>query len=483
MTALLKQYRWLAIAVVVAGVGLFLLLNGSDADQDDLLLYTVKPAPFSSEVVESGVLRSMNSITISSNLPSNRAKIIKLVREGKYVHKGDMLVEFDDEPLLKDKQKQINSIHELEGLLKQATEEYRLQRLESDKTLASIDHDIAMFKLDNRNNREGDFQVQKRELMGNLSDARNEWQQASKDYEDLKALLADGFVTKNEVEQARIKMKHAENTYQLQKKKIQVLKDIAIPAENQKAESEISKRSKDLERQKKMAMMSSMRSQAIIGRNQAKLAASREALKATEKYLQDVRILAPASGFVIFQPVPILAERRKVHVGDSVWANQGFIVLPDISKMAVEIKVREVDIHKVKIGQAAQIQLDSYPDLKLTGSVASMGAIAESDAEYQGGKFFRVNVLIQNADQRMRPGMTARTEISAGEFASILQIPLNAVFSKQGKDYCYVWDDGEAQAREIQTGVSNDNFIVIQKGLTAGERVLLAAPDGMNLEQ
>jgi len=83
----------------------------------------------------------------------------------------------------------------------------------------------------------------------------------------------------------------------------------------------------------------------------------------------------------------------------------------------------------------------------------------------------------------MRPGMTARTEISAGSYDSMLQIPLNAVFSKQGKDYCYVWDDGEARARGIETGVSNDNFVIILKGLKAGEQVLLAAPDGLNLGQ
>ncbi len=482
MMVQLKQYRWVVAATLVV-LGLLLLLRSQHQGEDGLLLYTVKAAPFSSKVVESGVLRSMNSITISSSLPSNRAKIIKLVREGKYVNKGDLLVEFDDEPLLKDKQKTEADIHELEGLLKQAAEEYRLQRLENDKTLAAIAHDIKMLKLENRNNREGDLQVRKRELMGSLSDARNEWQQAKTDYEDVKALLKDGFVTKNEVEQARIKMLHAKNAYQLQQKKIQVLNNIAIPAENQKAESEVSKREKDLERQKKMASMSLLRSQAVIERTQAKLNARRAALAQTEKYLKQVRILAPASGFVIFREVPILTERRKVHVGDSVWTNQGFMVLPDISKMAVEIKVREVDIHKVKIGQAAVIQLDSYPDLKLAGSVASIGAIAESDAKYRGGKFFRVNVLIRDADQRMRPGMTARTEISAGSYDSILQIPLNAVFSKKGKDYCYVWNDGEAQARSIETGVSNDNFVVIHKGLRAGEQVLLAAPDGVNLEQ
>jgi len=474
---LLKEHRrtaWVAVALL----GLYLIFSSSNHVPEGLLLYSVKEEPFSSKVVESGVLRSMNSITISSSLPSNRAKIITLVAEGKYVQKGDLLVEFDHAPLLKDKIKHEAGILELEGLMKQVSEEFRLQRLESEKTLSSIEYDISMAELQGKNIREGELLVKTREAMANLDDANNEWQRALVEYQDLKTLLVDGFVTKNEVEQARIKMQQTENAYQLQQKKIQVLKEISIPAEYKKSATEISKKKKDLGRQKKMAVMSSVRSQTAVARTYAKLTAVRQALKTTEKHLIDARIVAPASGFVIFKPVPILSERRKVHVGDSVWANQGFIVLPDISRMAVEIRVREVDIYKVKLGQSASIQLDSYPDLKLTGKVELIGAIAESDAEYKGGKFFRVNVLIDNADQRMRPGMTARTEITAGEFERVLQIPLNAVFKQQDKDYCYIWD-GDPELREIQTGPSNDNFIVIHAGLQAGEKVILAAPEGM----
>lgn len=475
MISELARYKWLAVGALGLLV-LYAIFGGMDSDDDGLLLYTVKLAPFSSTVVESGVLRSMNSITISSSLPSNRAKIVKLVAEGKYVHKGDLLVEFDDTLLLEDQKKQQSSIRELEGLLKQANEGYRLQRLKSEKALSSIKHDINMTELKNKNTREGELQVRKRELLAKLADTKNDLHQADVEYQGLKALLVDGFVTRNEVEQARIKMLHARNAYQLQQKKIQVLEKIAIPAEYKKAESEISKKRNDMDRQKKMGVMSAIRSHAAVERTLAKLSAAREALKLTGKYLKEARIIAPASGFVIFTEVPMRAERRKVHVGDSVWANQGFIVLPDISRMAVEIKVREVDIFKVAVGQKADIRLDSYPDLALSGKVELIGAIAESDPNYRGGKFFRVNVLIDHADQRMRPGMTARTEITAGEFDSVFQIPLNAVFKQQGKDFCYVRDDGETQLRGIDTGPSNDNFIVVRSGLNEGDQVLLSAP-------
>ncbi len=478
----LKKPLLILIVSIAAGWALF--FGAGDSDQEAPLIYEVKQEPFSSRVEESGVLRSLHSITISSSLPSNRAKIISLVSEGSYVQQGDLLVEFDDEPLLDDRKKFQVEIKELEGLLRQATEELRLQKLEGDKNLSSIQHEIDMAVIKNKKSKRGELLLKKREAQANLVDARNEWQRAQNEYSDLKSLLADGFVTKNEVEQARINASHAKNAYLLQQKKTDVLEKVAIPAEFEKARSEVSKRKKDLARQRKVTMYSTVRSQSVIDRTRVKLASARENLKTTEKRLRGTRILAPASGFVIFKEVPIIGERRKVHVGDSVWANQGFMVLPDISQMAVEIRVREVDIHKVRVGQHAAIRLDSYPDLELKGKVSQIGAIAETDANsgYRGGKFFRVNVLLDTTDKRLRPGMTARVDITVGEFSSALQIPINAVFRKLDKDYCYVWEDGpwssgKASLRKIVTGISNENFIVVQQGLAAGEKVLLSVPE------
>ena len=56
-------------------------------------------------------------------------------------------------------------------------------------------------------------------------------------------------------------------------------------------------------------------------------------------------------GIVVYRDVFFGSEQRKPQVGDQVWANQPLLILPDISKMVVETKVRETDIHKIEQNQ------------------------------------------------------------------------------------------------------------------------------------
>ena len=78
-------------------------------------------------------------------------------------------------------------------------------------------------------------------------------------------------------------------------------------------------------------------------------------------------------GIVVYKEVFFGSEQRKPQVGDQVWANQPLIILPDISRMVVETKVRETDIHKVERNQKVGVRVEAYPDLRLTGAVTLRG--------------------------------------------------------------------------------------------------------------
>ena len=67
---------------------------------------------------------------------------------------------------------------------------------------------------------------------------------------------------------------------------------------------------------------------------------------------------------VVYKEVFFGSEQRKPQVGDQVWANQPLIILPDISRMVVETKVRETDIHKVERNQKVTVRVEAYPDLR-----------------------------------------------------------------------------------------------------------------------
>ena len=93
-------------------------------------------------------------------------------------------------------------------------------------------------------------------------------------------------------------------------------------------------------------------------------------------------------GIVVYKDVFFGSEQRKPQVGDQVWANQPLVILPDISRMVVETRVRETDIHKVERNQKVSVRVEAYPDLRLTGTVTLVGTLAQEEKERRGTKFF-----------------------------------------------------------------------------------------------
>lgn len=463
------------------GIGILLAIVLLDAcnrstQPQAIPTHVVNRGDFTLAISESGMLEALHSVTITSDLPSNQAKISWLVEEGTYVQAGDLLVKFDPAPFHENIKKIEMQIREADGALTQARQDLKLHQAKTGEDEAALQHALRLAEMELENLVKGKAPLQEEEARTALLHAEMEWKQAQQDYEDLQDILNGGFVTRNEVARAERQAAEAKSNYELAREKFQVYSEYILPSEIEKAKAEVNRRREDFADRKKTNEFQGLRNQATVERAEAKLASEQAALAETRAMLARTEIKAPGPGFVIFQEVPVLGTRRKVQVGDQVWLNQGFILLPDISRMAVEIQVREVDINKVEKGQQAEIRVEAYPDLQLHGEVDLIGTLAKSEPQGRSGKFFNVRVLAAEFDQRLRPGMTARVRIIAREKNGVLLIPVEAVFERDGNFYSLVDQGGRVAARPVTVGDSDGNMAVIEAGLAEGDRVLLGVP-------
>ena len=83
---------------------------------------------------------------------------------------------------------------------------------------------------------------------------------------------------------------------------------------------------------------------------------------------------------------------------------------------------------------------------------------------------------MNESEPRLRPGMTARVEIEVEERTEALYVPLEAVFERDGRAVVYL-AGRRPRPREVVLGPSNADFVVIEKGLARGDRVLLRDPE------
>lgn len=217
------------------------------------------------------------------------------------------------------------------------------------------------------------------------------------------------------------------------------------------------------------------KAQATLIQIDSKFQAKKSALAFAEKELSNTIIRAPFAGIVILYETFRDGQKRKPRVGDGVFANQPILYLPDISKMIVKTKAREIDLHKLAIGQIGDIHVDAYPDAMLSGKLTFIGALATSNEVSEGReKFFQIIFTLDQEDSRLRPGMTSEVSIVSQVFDNVLTVPLQAVFHDNDSNYCLVRNGVLGyDRREIIKGAQNEDYIEVMWGLQVGERVSL----------
>jgi hypothetical protein len=139
--------------------------------------------------------------------------------------------------------------------------------------------------------------------------------------------------------------------------------------------------------------------------------------------------------------------------------------------------VNEIDVRKVAVGQPVTIALDADPSKQLTGKVTSVANVGEQRPN-NDAKVFEVKVTVEQADTTLRPGMTTSNAIETLALHDVLSVPLEAVVIQDSVPYVYKVSGPRVVRQEVETGVMNENEIVIARGLSAGDQVLLDPPVG-----
>ena len=187
---------------------------------------------------------------------------------------------------------------------------------------------------------------------------------------------------------------------------------------------------------------------------------------------QEFNITAPQAGMVIYAR----SWNGKTTAGSQVssW-NPTVAELPDLDDMISKTYVNEVDISKIKKGQSVDINVDAFPDRAYTGQVINVANIGEQLRGYDS-KVFEVSVQVYESDSILRPAMTTSNDILAFTYADVLSVPLEAIYN-DSLSFVYRSVDGRTVKQEVILGESNDEGVIVEHGLAAGDVYLFAPPD------
>ena len=203
---------------------------------------------------------------------------------------------------------------------------------------------------------------------------------------------------------------------------------------------------------------------------QASYDQARRQLENLVRVRQGFTVSAPKSGMLIYRRN---WDGKKMGVGAQVstWDNV-VATLPDLSRMNSKTYVNEIDISKVKSGQKVDISIDAFPEKKLTGLVTEVANIGEQ-IQGSNAKVFEVIITVNEFDSILRPAMTTKNAIITREYEDVVYVPIEAVNTEGSSTFVYTG----GKRREVKTGESNENHIIIEAGLQPDEEVYLSKPE------
>lgn len=473
-----KRIPYLILFTLLCAVFSFGFFHDQAISNEDgeLLLATVTRGELSVSVTSLGVLDAAKSHMLSSAIRGNQGKIIFLVRDGSWVEKEDVLVRLDPSPFEKEVLRLQGKTADLQAGVEGATQLIAWERNQLEQNIAAKEYDLKVSELELKRFVKGDGPLQLAQYQDEMNKAKGESERYNSFSEELEKLEKQGFHNPSEIVRAKENATVYNEKYNTAQSRFQSYKEYVFPSMAEAAKAKVENSRLVLDQSKKAAVFKVATGQADFNLAKGRLQTSERSLKLAQADLSNTTLKAPFSGIAILYEAFRDGRKRKPRVGDGVLLNQPLLYLPDISKFVVRTKVREMDLHKVKVGQEASVSIDAYPSLSFSANVQFIGSLAAKENS-NSGKYFQVVLTLDGQDQRLRPGMTARVLINSEKESNVLLLPVQALYERNGeKAFCYLPDRSGLKKIAVLTGRKNEMLVEIVSGLQEGDLVSLLPP-------
>ncbi|HEX8974661.1 MAG TPA: biotin/lipoyl-binding protein [Patescibacteria group bacterium] len=141
--------------------------------------------------------------------------------------------------------------------------------------------------------------------------------------------------------------------------------------------------------------------------------------------------------------------------------------------LIIDANVPESDISKIQLGQNAKVTFDAFTSQDVYQ--AQVIEIDPASTTIQDVVYYAIKLKVDNADLRLKAGMSANIDIKTGGADNVLMIPLRAVKtdSSNNKTVDVLQSDNTVKTVKIQTGLQGDEGLVeVKNGIKEGDKVV-----------
>ena len=171
----------------------------------------------------------------------------------------------------------------------------------------------------------------------------------------------------------------------------------------------------------------------------------------------------------VLSPIDAVVDRRHVEAGQSITAYQPLLTLQAVKSVKVSVFVGEHHLPHLQVGNRGWVNT-------VAGTFESdIYSISATSAPQTGN--FEIKLLLDNSNNRVKPGMTADVTLLSTPVPDQLIIPESALIAWQGQHVVYVVQNGKAHRQPVEVALGFDDQLAISTGLSIGDQVIVAGAD------
>jgi HlyD family secretion protein len=284
---------------------------------------------------------------------------------------------------------------------------------------------------------QGGTQEERNSLAGELTKAQMDRDQAQRDLDTLKKLVAQGAAAPGEVVSAQQRLDAANTSLSTLEKK-----------------------------------QTARYSPADITHSRADLEQAQAAYQAANIVVADSNVRAPFAGTVYSLPV-----------SQSEYVQQGSLLLQmaDLTKIQVRAYFDEPELGALHVGQPATIAWDALPDRAWHGRILSMPSTI---INYQNTRNVgEVLLSVDDADGKLLPSTNVKVTVTEQRLDHVLTIPREALHSENGRSYVYLLHGKVLRRQRVTVGARNLTQVQVISGLAENATVALSTTNGEPLAE
>jgi membrane fusion protein, multidrug efflux system len=192
---------------------------------------------------------------------------------------------------------------------------------------------------------------------------------------------------------------------------------------------------------------------------------------------QSDRVQAQIDKMEIRAPFDGVVGLKEVSVGSFVSPDVVISSLQKIDKIKIDFSVPERFRQSVRRDQPVRFRVEGSEEF-LDARIYALQPRVDRDT-----RTLRMRAIAPNPGGRILPGAFARVELDLSEIDGALLIPSQALVPEMTGFSVFVYENGRARSRQVQTGTRTDRKVLITEGISARDTVittgLLQIRDGM----